>query len=104
MGQLGDGENPFPSIFLDLLLAHPTKEADVVLLNRLVVTTLAKLTDLAVVIQHQFGGRLGIDHLLDFSKKTFGIPQITVQSHLGRPALLAVPDDPTRRQMPLQPR
>jgi len=104
MGELRDREDAPSGVASDLLLAHPPKEADIVLLHRLVVAPLAELADLAVVVQDQFRWRLGIDHLLDFPKQTFGLPQITVQAHLRRCTLPAVPDDPTGRRLPLQPR
>src|SRR5271157_1222935 len=78
MGELRDRQDALPGVSVDLLLAHPSKEADVVFLHRLVVAPLAELADLAVVVQDQFRWRLGIDQLLHFSKQTFGLPQITV--------------------------
>ena len=103
MGELGDGEDALPGVALDLLLAHAPQQADVVLLHRLVVAPLAELADLAVVVQDQPRRRLGTDHLLHFPKEAFGLPQVSVQTYLGRLAFLAVPDDPARRHLPLQP-
>jgi hypothetical protein len=53
MGELRDREDALSCVASDLLLAHPSKEADVVLPHCLLVTPLAKLTDLAMVVQDQ---------------------------------------------------
>src|SRR3954463_2668634 len=80
MGQLGHGEDALPGAALDLLLAHPPKQAEVILLHRLIVAPQPEFADLAMVVQVQFGRRLGTGYLLHYLKKTFGLPQITVES------------------------
>jgi hypothetical protein len=53
MCQLGDGQDTLASVSLDLLLLYPAQEADVVLLHCLRVTPLAKLADVAMVVEAQ---------------------------------------------------
>src|SRR5271166_47017 len=101
VGELSDCEDTLPGETLDLLLPHPSEEADIVLLNRLVVATLPELADLAVRVQDQSGSRTGTCHLLDLLKEPIGFPNIRAEPDLRGLALSPVPDYSVGRRPPL---
>jgi hypothetical protein len=55
VGQLCQRENALAGVPLDLLLAQPPQQAQVVLLDRLLLAPLAKLADGAVIVEDQPG-------------------------------------------------
>src|SRR4051794_7688404 len=101
MSELSDREDAFPGVALDLLLADPSKEANVILLYRLIVAALPELADLAVVVQDQPRRRTRTGHLFDIAEESFGPPQVRAEPDRCGLALLPVPDHPVGGQSPL---
>src|SRR3954470_4922706 len=93
VGQLRDGEDALAGVRLDLLLLHAPQEADVVLLDRLLVASVAELADSAVVVEHQPGRRFPTPHLPEFLQQSPGLAGVRVQTYPSGPTLLAMPEE-----------
>src|SRR5262245_45792276 len=97
VGQLRDREDPLLVILFDLLLRHASQQPEMILAHGLVVTTLAKLTYLAVRVEDERRWRRRCGHLLYIAQTLHCPPQLRRQAHLRGLAGLAMPDDPTIR-------
>jgi hypothetical protein len=56
LGKLSEAEDALPCIRLDFLLPNPPKQAKIALFYGLLTAPLAKLADLAVIVQNQRRG------------------------------------------------
>src|SRR4029453_12059400 len=89
--------NGIISIMFDLFLRHASQQTEMILAHGLVVTTLAKLTYLAVRVEDERRWRHRRGHLLHIAQTLSCPPQLRRQAHLRGLAGLAMPDDPTVR-------
>src|SRR4029450_9858803 len=82
VGQLRDREDPLLVILLDLLLRHASQQTEMILAHGLVVTTLTKLTYLAVRVEDERRWRRRRGHLLHIAQTLSCPPQLRRQAHL----------------------
>src|SRR5262245_22328714 len=77
VGQLRDREDPLLAILFDLLLRHASQQTEMILAHGLVVTPLAKLTDLAVCVEDERWWRRRHGHLLHIAQTLSRPPQLS---------------------------
>src|SRR2546430_16847288 len=95
VGQLRDREDPLLVIMFGLFLRHASQQTEMILAHGLVVTTLAKLTDLAVRVEDERWWRRRRGHLLHIAQTLSCPPQLRRQAHLRGLAGFGMPDDAT---------
>jgi hypothetical protein len=89
--KLSDCEDALTIELPQLLLAHSSEKAQVVLLESLVLAALAEFADLAVVIQDQGRWRGQGGHRHGLLPEALATPSIWVEPNLARSAFLSMP-------------
>src|SRR5438445_2624788 len=101
VSKLGDSEDAFPAVALDLFRRDSPKQTEIILLHRLVVAALAEFTNLAVVVEDQLGLCLSTAQFFHVYEGLLGLSWIRVELYPRRLTVPAVPDDSTARCHPL---
>ena len=82
VSKLGDSEDAFPAVALDLFRRDSSKQTEVILLHCLVVAALAEFTNLAVIVEDELGRCLKTAQFFHIQEDLLGLPWIGVELYL----------------------